>query len=122
MSSRRRHRIYIMAFLMYVNNNDKEEWFREKLTNVDCCIRDRQIPRFVLLDPQASPWEHLYSSKNNQALITLTGFDHNSFAELLTLFEPYFMKYTPWNHNGDTKLKRVDPLERLGIKSMQHLF
>jgi DDE superfamily endonuclease len=114
MSSRRRHRIYIMAYLMYVHNNDDDQSFRAMLTDVDRCIRDRRIPRIALLDPQASPWEHLYSSKNNQALITLTGFDHKSFAELVTLFEPYFMNYTPWNFNGVTKLKRVDPLKRLG--------
>jgi hypothetical protein len=59
MLSRRSHRIYIMASLMYVNNNDKEELFREMLTNVDLCIKDCQIPRIALLDPQASPWKHL---------------------------------------------------------------
>jgi hypothetical protein len=48
-----------MASLMYVNNNDKEELFREMLTNVDLCIKDCQIPRIALLDPQASPWKHL---------------------------------------------------------------
>jgi hypothetical protein len=75
--------------------------------------RDRRIPREALIDPQASPWEHLYVSKNDQALITLCGFDHHSFRELEIMFEPYFHNYSPWN-TSDGILKRIDSYKTKG--------
>ena len=41
--------------------------------------RDRRMPRAVLLDYHEIPWIKLYSSKNDQALINATGYDHSSF-------------------------------------------
>ena len=72
--------------------------------------RARKIPRESLVDPVYSPWNRLYFSKNDQALITVTGFDHVSFKILLRLFAPEFLVYTPWTGNNDgmtyKKLKR----------------
>jgi hypothetical protein len=44
-----------------------------------------------------SPWQKLFASQVNQAFITMTGFDHNSFTTLLQKFAPAFDDYTPFN-------------------------
>jgi DDE superfamily endonuclease len=59
--------------------------------------RDRRIPRSVLLDPQAPPWEKLYVAKNEQAMITFTGLNYAAFHSLETLFQPYFYNLSPHN-------------------------
>jgi hypothetical protein len=43
-----------------------------------------------------SPWRKVYISKDDQAMITLTGFDYNSFQYILVLFSPTYDKYSPW--------------------------
>ena len=53
-------------------------------------LRDRRIPRAALHAPSESAWWRLYLSMNNQALVTLTGFDHNAFQWLLQVFEPVY--------------------------------
>jgi DDE superfamily endonuclease len=49
--------------------------------------------------PCDSPWERLYHSLNDQALITITGFDHAAFQQLLELFSPWFHAHTPWTND-----------------------
>ena len=63
--------------------------------------RDHRIPRIALVSPSESPWSQLYSSLNDQALITMTGYDHAAFESLLYLFEPYFNNFTPWVGHKD---------------------
>jgi len=52
------------------------------------------------LDPIASPWECLYLSQNNPAMITATGFDYASFSQLEVLFTPFFDNYSPYSEDG----------------------
>ena len=56
-----------------------------------CCI-----PHCSLLSVNRSPWHHVYDSRDDQAMITLTGIDVNSFNYLLGLFAPVFDKYSPF--------------------------
>ncbi len=58
------------------------------------------IPRSSLLRIHHSPWHKLYSSKNDQAFITLTGFDVDGFNTILHIFAPIFDDYTPFNTDG----------------------
>jgi hypothetical protein len=78
--------------------------FRDLLNLEGIWRRDRRIPRCALLEPWQSPWAKLWSSGNDQAFITATGFDFSAFSTLLALFKPYFEAYTPWtgNHQGKT--------------------
>lgn len=99
-----------MAMVLY-NYGSRSKQF---LSVMEIWNRDRRIPRSALIDPQSSPWERLYTSKNDQALITLLGFDHQAFHELEKLFEPYFYNYTPWNADGETKIKKIDPRKVTG--------
>jgi hypothetical protein len=64
-----------------------------------------------------SPWRKVYTSKDDQVMITLTGFDYNSFEYILiVLFSPTYDnndKYSPWiDESGyivKKKTKRVRP-------------
>jgi hypothetical protein len=62
--------------------------------------RDKRIPRCALLLPFEAPWEKLFNSGNDQALITATGFDYSAFSLLLNLFIPYYEQYSPYTTNG----------------------
>ena len=59
-------------------------------------LRDRHIPRVVLLYPATSAWIKLFDSGNNQALITLTGLDFDTFHWLERMFTPIHDNYSPW--------------------------
>jgi hypothetical protein len=55
-----------------------------------------------------SPWAKLFCSGDDEALITVTGFDHTTFKHLLELFTPMFLIYTPWIGSNDGRTyKRV---------------
>jgi hypothetical protein len=44
-----------------------------------------------------SPWQKLFASQVDQAFITMTGFDHNSFTTLQQKLSPAFDDYTPFS-------------------------
>jgi len=94
--------------------NSKAPTFRDLLDLIGRQRRDRRIPREALLWPEESPWKKLCNSGNQQAMITATGFDHQAFAELLSIFKPLFNGHTPWTGLSDgsafAKLKK----KRLG--------
>jgi hypothetical protein len=56
--------------------------FRAHLCGEGQRRRDQRIPRASLPMPWNTPWEMIYGSANDQALITLTGFDSASFNRL----------------------------------------
>ncbi len=52
-------------------------------------IRDRRIPRASLHDHTGNAWRRLYLSRNDQALVKLTGFDHCTFNCLFLFLHLY---------------------------------
>ncbi len=88
----------------------------------DCQLCQWRIPCILLQDLHQLPWCRLYHSKNDQALITLTGLDHATFQYLLQLFQPLFDKYTHFGE-GDRIVKmstrgqkrRVTVMDILGL-------
>ena len=112
---RRRRRKWLLLFIFVlleeerVNNGRTTTQYRDFLSLVGTWRRDRRIPRCALVDPSASPWEKLYSSGSDQALITVTGFDHAAFGTLLSLFERPFYAHTPWTGKSDgSTMKRLN--------------
>jgi len=94
----------VLMLLLVLAEQEKEakmSWKVKYLTLEGRHRRDRRIPREALLLPKCSPWQKLYGSKNDQGLITLTGFDHAAFKFLLLRFAPFFNEYTPWTGNRD---------------------
>ena len=75
-------RMLVLAYLL----ETKEDGFKDMLEEEGRQRWDRRLPRASsLLLPSDSAWERLYQSLNDQALITVTGFDHHAFKELLSL-------------------------------------
>ncbi|EGZ29799.1 hypothetical protein PHYSODRAFT_294792 [Phytophthora sojae] len=62
--------------------------------------RDRRVTRQALVSPSMSPFVVLFNSGSNQSLITLTGFDHTTFAYLLTRYAPLYDSYSPYSTDG----------------------
>ena len=117
---RRRRRIRKWVLLSILLDGLQEERkpkrkFRDKLTLEGRRRRDRKIPRHALLLPKDSPWEVLFNSKDEGSLITVTGFDHNTFGYIHSLFLPYFDGYTPWVQNYDGfAFAKIDPEKSKG--------
>ena len=66
------------------------------LNEYEKCIRRRRIPRLALLHPLESAIYKIFESRSNQALVTLTGLDFDSFTSLNCLFTPIFDNYSPF--------------------------
>jgi hypothetical protein len=63
--------------------------------------RQKRTPRVLaLLQPHQFSWHKLYTSRNDQALITFTGLDVNAFDGRLPRFAPVFDAFTPY-HSSD---------------------
>jgi hypothetical protein len=62
--------------------------FVNSISRKERVLRDRRIPRVALQHPKTSPWMTLLDSRNDQALITLTGFDFETFHWLVNRFRP----------------------------------
>jgi hypothetical protein len=92
----------ILALVMLQDASEEEQLsFRQRLNAEGRKRRDRRIPRIALLNPERSPWQKLYMSCNDQALITVTGYDHHAFKSSLSMYVPYFDKFTPWTGDQD---------------------
>jgi hypothetical protein len=59
-------------------------------------LRQRKIPRCSLQEQFQNAWCCLYESRNDQGMITLTGFDRATFDSLCEIFTPIFESYTPF--------------------------
>jgi hypothetical protein len=75
-----------MSLLLLSTLKDTKELFRMKLTKEGLDRQNRNIKRIALLDPVHAPWAKLYDSRDDAALITVTGFDHAAFQHMLELF------------------------------------
>jgi hypothetical protein len=63
--------------------------FRKKLVRASRRLRQGKIRRGALLPPAKSAFEVLFTSGQEDALVTLCGFDHASFAMIHTPFRTY---------------------------------
>ena len=104
-------RSLFQLYLMHVAAQNKErrkqtlsryqKSHRFQQSNYERYICQRRIPHHSLLPVQRSPWHRVYSSQDDQAMITLTGFDVHSFNYLCTLFGPVYDMYSPFlNEDG----------------------
>jgi hypothetical protein len=91
----------------FVHSRYRKRFYRA-LSLLERRRRDRRIPRAALLSPKDSPWRKVYFSRNDQALITLTGIDFATFELILSRgFEYYFDNYTPFK-DGSVQRKLID--------------
>ena len=108
----------ILLLFHYIKSQNKNKYvhsrykklFYKSLTAHQKRLRERRIPQPALQAPSDSAWSKLYSSNNDQALITLTGLDFEVFNSLAAQFEPLFHAYTPWVNDDTGMLKlKVNP-------------
>ena len=62
--------------------------------------RCRKILRCALIPLNLLPWRKLQASQNDQAYITMTGFDCESFQKILEIFAPMFHGHAPFDSSG----------------------
>ncbi len=75
-------------------------------------LGQRKIPRCSLLEQSQSAWCHLYKSRNDQGMITLTGFARAMFDSLSEIFTPVFESYTPFDPSGVSCFERTKEQNR----------
>lgn len=94
---------------LYANENEDadESSFQTRLNDEGRARRQRKVPRVALQRPNMSAFCTLFGSGCDQSLLTLCGFDHHAFRELLSLFEPIYISYSPYSTNGC--IRRVNP-------------
>lgn len=66
--------------------------------------RDRRISRVALMKPTMSAFETLFGSGYDRSLITLTGFDHNSFRYIHESFSEIYSSYSPYSDEGNIRI------------------
>lgn len=86
--------------------------FRDLLDVNQRRLRSAKCRRGSLFPPSESAFMRLYNSGQDDALVTICGFNHDSFSKLLDLFDPLFHKYTPYSSDGLIKEKRVTLCQR----------
>ena len=67
-------------------------------------LRQRRLSRHSLLHQRRSPWRKLFHSKCDQGMITLTGFDYESFGLVCQKFAPVFNCYFPFGKEDDVTI------------------
>jgi hypothetical protein len=70
--------------------------FGKNFTN----LRQGKIRRGALLQPAQSSFKVLFTSEQDDALVTLCGFDHASFELLHAPFRIFFDDYSPYCNRG----------------------
>jgi len=81
-------------------NNALDSSFRATLDVNSRRLRQGKIRRQALHHPSESSFAKLFNSLQDDALITMCGFDHASFASLHEKFKIEFDKYTPYSRDG----------------------
>jgi hypothetical protein len=66
----------------------------------------------LLPTKETTPWQKLYASGHDPALIAVTGLDYECFGELLRLFQPYFNDFTPWTINVIVAVAKIGHVEK----------
>ena len=89
--NRRRRAVLFIAAMLALEEEERVNYYWQKLNEEGRQRRDRRIPRCALVDPQFSPWQKVYKSGDDGAMITVTGFDNESFQRMLQLFAPYLL-------------------------------
>ena len=89
------HRAYQEEIENQVHSRYRKK-HRSEQDSYERYVRQRRIPRHSLLSVERSPWRRIYLSADDQAMITLTGFDMASFHYICQLFAPQYDAYSPF--------------------------
>ncbi len=70
-------------------------------------LRQGKMRRLSLHHPRESSFAKLFNSGQDDALVTMCGFDHASFAILHAKFKVEYDKYSPYSKNG--RIRKLPP-------------
>ena len=90
----------------FIHSRYRKEFYT-LLSELEKSRRYRRIPRCALPLPRDSPWRRVFFSNSDQALITLTGLDFDTFNHLHERFELWFWRYTPFTRDGYIREKKI---------------
>jgi DDE superfamily endonuclease len=93
----------LLSLIILCDEEDQQLSFKKSLSLYGKRMRSATIRRTSLQPVADSAFCRLFASRQDDALVTLCGFDHASFRCLLALFEPPFNHYTPYYGDGTGK-------------------
>jgi DDE superfamily endonuclease len=88
-----------------LDEEDEDTSFRSNLELRFRRLRSGKIRRLSLDFPNASAFARLFGSNQDDALVTLCGFDHRSFHALNILFAPLYDSHSPYVYRGRVIVK-----------------
>jgi hypothetical protein len=98
----------LLSLILLCEEEEENKPFRQLLSLSERRNRSGKIRRVSLQAIANSSFCHLFASRQDDALITLCGFDHASFSSLLALFEPQYHQYSPFHCDRHGKfLKKI---------------
>jgi DDE superfamily endonuclease len=105
------------AYLIMKKKKIKKKAWKNRLTLEGRRRRDRRYPRCSLRLYHESPFHHLFTCQNDQALLNACGVDHDEFHRLLQLFQPHFDECT-FNEKTGEIYKKKHPGRRRSIDAV----
>jgi hypothetical protein len=108
--------LLLMAQPYYQNDkNDASTSFHSTLNLNSRRLRQGKMRRLSLHHPELSSFSRFFNSGQDDALVTMCGFDHASFAILHAKFEVEFDKYTPYSNDG--RIRKLPQQEDVGTSN-----
>jgi hypothetical protein len=92
--------LLVLLVTEQLDQNPLDLSFQSTLDVNSCRLRQGKIRRLALHHPNELAFVKLFDSGQDDALITMCGFDHASFASLHAKFEIEFDKYMPYSRDG----------------------
>ena len=83
----------------FIHSRFQKTFFR-KLSKLQRCPCHRRIARCALLAPKQSAWRQVFESGSDQALITMTGMDFETFHFLEPDFKYFYDRYSPYSKDS----------------------
>lgn len=93
-------RLALLVVTAKESENERTASFRRRLNEDGRRQRRRRITRRALQQPRMSAFTTFFGSGCDQSLLTLCGFDHSAFRELIALFTPMYTAYSTYSSDG----------------------
>jgi hypothetical protein len=112
----------VLIFILLLDKEEQQELsFRQSLDRHSRRLRSGAIRRGALQTPSESAFQYLFNSGQDDALVTLCGFDHQSFATINALFEVEYRQYSPFTVDGHIRQLPLRNRRRRLLSSIQCL-
>lgn len=114
----RRQRLYLWLLIQQKSqekdNTNRHTLRYQSLSDIERLLKRRETPRPALAPVKVSAWSYILNSSNDQAMMNTTGFTFAGFRQLNALFQPLYVKYSPYSYNEIGVLIPVTEKENRG--------